>query len=130
MRRRLIALLVLALTLLASCGREPYDPSSPIEQQPAKAEQVVQYQEHDLFCIEQALAHQASSYTCDFASFYNEPPKHGSKLPTAKVTLATIPYRGHTLYCFAYDGGHNSTGFTCDFERFYRENKGPFPDHG
>jgi hypothetical protein len=109
--------------------RGPYDPSSPIETQPGKAVRVVQYQGRDLFCVEQALAHGDNySYTCDFASFYNEPAKNGSKLETAKVTLATMPYRGdHTLYCFASDGGHGTTGFTCDFERFYRDYPGQLP---
>ena len=122
--KRTWATVALLLATVAGCGRDSYQPASPVEKEPQKTVQVVSYQGRDLFCIEQAVAHGENSYSCDFAAFYAQPPRQGSKLDVAKVTLATMPYRGKTLYCFAYDGGHGTTGYTCDFERFYKENQG------
>lgn len=80
------------------------------------------YRGHDLFCIQQRIAHGALAYTCDLDAFYAEPPHHGSTLPVAHVSLVTMPYRTRTLYCFKFDGGHGSVAFMCDFHRFREEN--------
>jgi hypothetical protein len=113
---------LLAIVVLASgCMRGPFDPSAPVGSVPVKTVEVVQYRGQDLFCIEQRVAHDGHAYTCDFAAFYAEPPKHGSPLEVAHVSLVTMPYRGGTLYCFESDTGHDTEMYNCDFQRFYVE---------
>ena len=120
---------LIAIIAVSGCDRNAFDPSAPVETVPQKTITVLEYRGQDLFCIEQMVAHGALTYTCDFAAFYAEPPKHGSKLGKTHVSLVTTPYRNHDLYCFEYDGGHGTVGYTCDFERFYKEyGSGPLPE--